>query len=96
MSSTVENRTTGPQLQSAPLVTSAVLVGAGMLIALAGVAVGGGHLISATRRWIDAMDVPPSELARVRWTQAKGAVSAGASAWQDGQQPGRKQPSRVG
>jgi hypothetical protein len=88
MSSSTENRTPGPQIQSAPLITGAVLVAAGMLVALAGVAVGSAHLISATRRWIDEMDVPPTEQARVKWTQAKGAMSAGASAWQE--------PSRVG
>jgi hypothetical protein len=30
------------------------------------------------------MEVAPSELARLKWTQAKAAMSAGAQAWQDG------------
>jgi len=75
-----------PQFQAAPLITGAVMVGAGTLIALVGLAIGGGHLVSATRQWIREMEVPPSELAKMKWAQAKSAVSAGASAWQDGSQ----------
>src|ERR1700745_1929032 len=37
-----ENGTSGPQFRSGPLIVSAVLVGAGTLIALTGLAVGGG------------------------------------------------------
>ena len=55
-----ENRTNGPQFRTAPLITSAVMVGAGTLIALAGLAVGGGHLLSVTRQWINEMEVPPA------------------------------------
>ena len=81
-----ENRTNGPQFRTAPLITSAAMVGAGTLIALAGLAVGGGHLLSVTRQWINEMEVPPSELARLKWTQARAAMAAGAAAWQDGTQ----------
>ena len=76
----------GPQFEAAPLITSAVMVGAGTLIVLAGLAIGGGHLAAATRRWVREMEVPPSELARQKWAQAKAAYAAGASAWQDGSQ----------
>ena len=82
-----ENRTNGPQFRTAPLITSAAMVGGGTLIALAGLAVGGGHLLSATRQWINEMEVPPSELARLKWTQARTAMAAGAAAWQNGTQP---------
>jgi len=81
-----ENRSSGPQFQTAPLIISAAMVGVGTMIVLAGLAVGGGHLLSATRRWVNEMEVPPSELARIKWTQAKAAMSAGAQAWQDGTQ----------
>jgi hypothetical protein len=30
------------------------------------------------------MEVPPSELAKLRWAQAKTAATAAASAWQNG------------
>ena len=81
-----ENRTNGPQFRTAPLITSAAMIGAGTLIALAGLAVGGGHLLSVTRQWINEMEVPPSELARLKWTQARTAMAAGAAAWQNGPQ----------
>jgi hypothetical protein len=79
-----ENRRNGPQFRTAPLITSAAMVGAGTLMALSGLAIGGGHLLSATRQWINEMEVPPSELARLKWTQARAAMAAGAAAWQDG------------
>jgi hypothetical protein len=60
------------------------MVGGGVLIALVGLAIGGGHLVSATRRWVSEMEVPPSELARLKWAQARAAYAAGSSAWQNG------------
>ena len=81
-----ENRTNGPQFRTAPLIISAAMVGGGTLIALTGLAVGGGHLLSVTRQWINEMEVPPSELARLKWTQARAAMAAEAAAWQDGTQ----------
>lgn len=79
-----ENGSSGLQFRAGPLITSAALVGAGAFIAVAGLAVGGSHLVSATRRWIREMEVPPSDLAKIKWTQAKAAAMAGASAWQNG------------
>ncbi len=81
---TTENSSKGPQFRSGPLITSAALVGAGTLLALAGFAVGASHLASAIRRWVRDMEVPPSEIARQKWTQAKAAAAAGTSAWQNG------------
>ena len=81
-----ENRRNGPQFRTAPLITSSVMVGVGTLIVLTGLAIGGGHLLSATRQWVNEMEVPPSELARLKWTQARSAMAAGAAAWQDGTQ----------
>ena len=77
----------GPQFQAVPLITSAAMIGGGTMIVLAGLAVGGGHLLSTTRRWVNEMDVTPSELARMKWTQARAAMSAGAQAWQNGSGP---------
>ena len=81
-----ENSSSGPRYRAAPLLISAAMVGTGTVIVLAGLAVGGAHLLAATRRWVNEMEVPPSELAKIKWTQAKAAVSAGAQAWQDGTQ----------
>jgi hypothetical protein len=81
-----DNLENGSQFLAAPLIASAVMVGVGTLIALAGLAVGGGYLAAVTRRRVMEMEVPPSELARIRWAQTKAAVTAGASAWQNGTQ----------
>ena len=70
-----------PQLRARPLITEAVLIGVGGMVALAGLIVGGSHLLAATRKWVREMEVPPSEMAKVKWGQARAAASAGASAW---------------
>lgn len=82
-----DNGTSGPQFRAGPMITSAALVGAGTLIALAGLAVGGTHVMTVIRQWVREMEVPPSELARQKWTQARAAVAAGTAAWQNGPQP---------
>jgi hypothetical protein len=72
-----------PAFRSGLLMAGGALVAAGALIALAGFAVGGSHVLSATRRWIRDMEVPPGELARIKWSQARSAAAAGANAWQN-------------
>jgi hypothetical protein len=84
MSDSTQTSSSWPELRTGPLITGAALVGAGTLLALAGLAVGGSHLLSATRRWIREMEVPPSELAKIKWAQAKTAAAAGTAAWQNG------------
>ena len=84
MSAKSEESTNLPEFRTGPLITSAALVEAGTMIALAGLAVGGSHLFAATRRWIQAMEVPPSEVARLKWAQAKTAAAAGAATWRNG------------
>ena len=76
------NGSGGPQFRTAYLIVSAAMVGAGTMIALAGLAVGAGHMMSSTRRWVNDMDVPVSQLARNKLSQARVAMSAGAQAWQ--------------
>jgi hypothetical protein len=78
------SRSSLPAFRSGYLITGGSLVAAGALIALAGLAVGGLHMLSATRQWIQEMEVPPSELAKIKWTQARSAATAGAAAWQNG------------
>ena len=75
-----------PEFRTGPLITGGVLAAAGTLVALAGLAVGGSHLFSATRRWVQAMDVPPSEVAKAKWAQARTAAAAGTAAWHNGVQ----------
>ena len=84
MSSSTEQNSSWPELRTGPLIAGAALIGGGSLIVLAGLAVAGSHLLLATRRWIQEMDVPPSEQARIKWSQAKSAAVAGAAAWQNG------------
>jgi hypothetical protein len=76
-------RSSGPQVRSAPLLTGGALVTAGGLLVLAGFVVGGAHLIAVLRQWIKEMDVTPSELARLKLARAKAAAAAGADAWQN-------------
>jgi hypothetical protein len=72
------------ELHTGPLVVGAALIGAGAVIGLAGMVIGGVAVLSATRRWVSQLEVPPNELARQKWAQARAATQAGASAWQDG------------
>jgi hypothetical protein len=76
------NGSGGPQFRTAYLIVSAAMVGGGTMIALAGLAVGAGHMMSSTRRWVNDMDVPVSQLAKNKLSQARTAMSAGAQAWQ--------------
>ena len=73
-----------PEFRTGPLITGGALVGAGTILAMAGLAVGGSHLVAATRRWIQAMEVPPSEVAKAKWAQARTAAAAGTAAWRNG------------
>jgi hypothetical protein len=77
-------RGTRLQLRSGPLITGAALVAAGGLLALAGLAISSSHVLTASRRWVREMEVPPSEVARLKWAQAKAAAAAGAGAWRNG------------
>ena len=61
------------------MITGAVLVGAGTFFVLIGLAVGSSHLLSVTRQ-----RVPPNELAKQKYAQARAAVAAGTAAWQSG------------
>jgi hypothetical protein len=73
----------GFALQTGPLLAGAVLIGIGSLLGLAGLAIAGATL-TAARRYVNSMEVPPSELARQQLAKARAAASAGASAWRDG------------
>jgi hypothetical protein len=85
MANDVETQSAGswPQVNSGPLITGGVLIGIGAVVAFAGLAVAGTHLVVATRAWIQELETPPSELARLKWEQAKTAAATGASTWRD-------------
>ena len=76
------------QLNRSLLVGGGVLVALGGLLGFTGMALVTSALISATRRWMDHLERPPSEIARRRWEQAKAAASAGAAAWRNGPSEG--------
>jgi hypothetical protein len=60
-----------------------ILVGVGAVVAFAGLAVAGTHVFAATRAWVKELETPPSELARLKWEQAKHAALSGAATWRD-------------
>ncbi len=70
-----------PQVRSGPLMVGGILIGIGAVVALAGAAVAGTHVVAATRAWIEDLETPPDQLARLKWEQAKAAAVAGASTW---------------
>jgi hypothetical protein len=72
-----------PQVRSGPLVVGGILIGIGALVAMAGVAVAGTHLVAATRAWTKELETPPGQLARLKWEQAKAAAAGGAATWRD-------------
>jgi hypothetical protein len=65
------------------LLTAALITAVGGFIAMAGLSVAAAALVAASRRWYRRVDLPPHELANLKWEQAKAAASAGAGAWQD-------------
>jgi hypothetical protein len=72
-----------PEVQATPLIVGGSLIGIGAAIAAVGVAVAGAHLISATRQWVNELETPPSQLARLKWEQAKTAAASGANTWRE-------------
>ena len=79
-----EEPSQGLALPTGPLLAGAVLIGIGSLLGLAGLAIAGAALGAAARRYVDNMEVPPSELARQNLAKARAAASAGVSAWRNG------------
>jgi hypothetical protein len=73
---------TGFQLNTTPMIVGAALIGAGTLIGLSGMIVGGSAMLSSTRKWFRELEVPPSEVMKHKWGATKAATTAGASAWQ--------------
>ena len=68
------------------LIAAAVLIGLGSAVGLAGIATGAAALATACRRWYSRADLTPSELARLKWEQAKAVAGAGTGAWLETEQ----------
>ena len=69
------------QLNTTPIFVGAALIGAGTLIGLTGLILGGSAMVSATRKWLRELEVPPTEVVKQKLGQTKAATTAGASAW---------------
>jgi hypothetical protein len=76
-----QSSSTGFQVKSTQMIVGAVLIGAGGLIGLAGLIVGGTGMVSATRQWFRELEIPPSQVVKQKWDQTKAATVAGATAW---------------
>ncbi|MGO9080987.1 MAG: hypothetical protein ACLQDY_18400 [Streptosporangiaceae bacterium] len=72
-----------PEFQTGPLIVGGVLIGVGAVLALAGAAIAGSQVVSATRRWMRDLEVPPSQVAKLKWEQAKTAAATGAASWRE-------------
>jgi len=72
-----------PQLDSGPLIAGGVLIGIGAVVALVGLGIAGSHVVAATRTWVRELEIPPSELAKLKWEQAKTAAASGVSTWRE-------------
>src|ERR1700720_4076166 len=72
-----------PQVRPGPLRAGGSLAAVGAVVAFAGLAVAGSHVFAATRAWVKELETPPSELARLKWEQAKTAAASGAATWRD-------------
>jgi hypothetical protein len=77
-----QSSSTGFQFNTTPMIIGAALIGAGGVIGLCGLIVGGSAMASATRRWFRELEVPPSDVMKQKWGATKAATVAGASAWQ--------------
>ena len=73
-------------INRATVLAAVLLMAIGALFGLAGIAVGSAAVMGACRRWYRRVDLPPNELARLKWEQAKAAAGAGAGAWRETEQ----------
>jgi hypothetical protein len=74
----------GIQLNRRLVIGGGVLIGIGGLLGFTGALLLSSAVVSATRRWVNQLEQPPSELAKRKWRQARAATTAGAKAWRSG------------
>ena len=70
-------------LNRGTLLLAALVTAVGGFLAVIGLSIAGAAVVAAGRRWYHRVDLPPAELARLKWEQAKAAANAGAGAWQE-------------
>jgi hypothetical protein len=75
------NSSAGFEMNTTQVMVGAVLLGAGCLLGMAGMIIGGHALMSSTNRWFKDLEVPPTEVVKHKWDQTKAATMAGAQAW---------------
>jgi len=69
------------QIDDRLLTVAEILVGAGGVLLLAGMSVGGAAVRRAALQWLRQLDQPPGEVAKAKWQQLMTAKAAGADAW---------------
>ena len=79
MTNTQDSQPTPPV--NARHLSPARVFGIGAALSLTGFALTSSAVLTAIRRAVRHMEVPPRELARQKWTQTKAATSAGVDAW---------------
>lgn len=70
--------------------------GIGGVVSMVGLAIVGNAVAAAARQYVQQMEVPPTELAKRGWQQARQAATAGATAgaqaWHQSAQNGQARP----
>jgi hypothetical protein len=85
----MSDRRTDPSLQDlnrGTLIAAAALCVIGSVLGLVGLALAAAAVAAAGQRWYRRADLPPGQLARLKWEQAKAAAGAGAGAWRTAEQ----------
>jgi hypothetical protein len=88
----MSDRRTDPSwedLDQGLLIGAVVLLSVGALAGMSGSLLIGAAVLKATRRWMRRSELPPADLAKLKWSQARAAAGAGAGAWRAAEPAGR-------
>jgi hypothetical protein len=89
----MSDRRTDPSLEDLDqglLVGAVVLLAVGAFAGLGGSLLAGTAAVKAVRSWLRRADLPPADLAKLKWAQARAAAGAGAGAWRAAEPAGRR------
>lgn len=75
------------QINTRQLAGGSILIMAGGAVALAGITMAGAALVTAYRNRAQAMDIPPSALARHHLNRVRQATAAGIAEYRNGREP---------